>query len=285
MSAPKIVGREKAKLAERILFPVHPLNSGRLASQVNGKTILITGASFGIGARLAEILSNYKVTLVLVARTTERLEFLKNNLPVTTHIFSTDLRNESSVNSLLKELIHRGIEVDIVISNAGKSIYRNLMDSLHRFHDIKRSSATNYTGPIQLLLGLLPGIIKRKGHIINVSTVSVLLPHTTGWSAYHSSKGAFDDWLLCIEPELKNQEVSVSHVYLPLVRTRMSMVNQKNDRRAAMTATGAATVILNCLVYKRRKYQPWIVGIPVFLDTLFPNLWYCMQVQRLKKKN
>lgn len=288
MSTPDYIDTLRPKLSERILFPPGRINSRRLAQIVNGKTILVTGASYGIGAKLAEMLSHYRVTLILIARTTERLELIQTtfqNQPAVTHVFSTDLRNESSVNELLKELIGRGIEIDILINNAGKSIYRTLMDSLDRYNDVKRSTATNYTGPVQLILGLLPGVIKRKGNIINVSTVSILLPHTVGWSAYHSSKAAFDDWLKCVEPELKSKSVSVSRVYLPLVRTRMSMSNEKNHRRAAMSATAAATVILNCLVYKKRRYQPWCVGIPVFLDTVFPDLWYRMQVLRINRKS
>ena len=288
LSTPDYDDDNRQSLAERLLFPVKHVNKKRLSETVSDKTILITGASYGIGALLATTLSNYKVTLVLVARTAERLEQLKvdfANNPCTTHIFITDLRDESQINILLQNLSTLQLSIDIFINNAGKSIYRGLEASLSRFHDTKRCAATNYTGPVQLLLGNLQGIKKRKGHIINVSALNVLLPPTAGWSAYQSSKTAFDQWLRCMEPELRSSQVLVSTAYLPLVRTRMSMVNEKKHHQPAMSKAKAVHVLLRLITTRKRKYKPWWLGLPVFFNTLFPGLWYHLQVRNLKKND
>lgn len=274
-------------LLEKLLFPLRHTNKKRLAEAVFNKTILITGASYGIGASLVELLSHFEVKLVLVARTKEKLEDIQHGCkgkPSTILIFPTDLREETQINELLQNFTRQQIEVDIFINNAGKSINRGLMNSIDRYTDTQRCSATNFTGPVQLLLGILPGLINRKGQIVNVSAQNVLLPPTAGWSAYQSSKVAFDQWLRCMEPELKVRMVAVSSIYLPLVRTRMSMVNGKNHQRPAMSKAKAVNIILNRVINKKRKYRPWWTGIVIFSSGLFPNLWYRLQVRHLKKK-
>ena len=270
---------------DSFLFPVRAVNTGKLAAAVSNKTILVTGASYGIGAELALRLSHYPVNLVLVARTKEKLEEIRNQCSdkATVHIYNADLRDETAVNDLLSDLQSKDIRIDILISNAGHSIYRKLADSIGRFHDTKRSSAINFSGPVQLLLGLMPGLMENKGIVVNVSTVSLFLPHTAGWSAYHSSKAAFDHWLRCAEPEMKASGVSLCQVYLPLVRTRMSMIVEQNHKRPAMSCAKAADAILHSIIRRRRKYRPWCIAIPRFLDIIAPNLWYRLQLGRLKK--
>jgi short-subunit dehydrogenase len=274
-------------LWENFLFPVGKPDKKWLQQKLRGKTILITGASFGIGAALTTLLSEYEVKLILVARTIEKLEQLQQSLqaqPATIFIFPTDLREEKSISNLLQELNSRQIVIDFLINNAGKSINRGLIKSLDRFQDTQRCSTTNFTGPVQLLLGLLPGLIKQRGQIINVSALNILLPPTAGWSAYQSSKAAFDQWLRCMEPELKISNVTVSSIYLPLVRTRMSMVNEKNHKRVAMSKAKAVNVILNYMASGKRKYRPWWTGFVLFWCSLFTNLWYRLQVNYLKKR-
>ncbi len=271
---------------ERLLFPVRMLNEKKLAAAIGHKTILITGASYGIGAALARLCSNYPTKLILVARTGERLHTLAEECkagPATITCFAADLREEEEINRLLEFLQRENIHTDIFISNAGKSIYRKLEDSLDRFHDTKRCAATNYTGPVQLLLGLLPGITKRKGHIVNVSAVNVLLPPAVGWSAYQSSKTAFDQWLRCAEPELKAKGLSISSIYLPLVRTRMSMVNKNKYRQPAMSKEKAVRLIARYIIHKKRKYTPWWLGMVTSAAGLFPDLYYRMQLRKQKK--
>jgi len=281
------VDEKKPTIIESILFPGHTPGKKKLKKIVDGKTILITGASFGIGALLAEKLADYNCTLLLVARTGEKLKQIQESFlekPCHIYYYSTDLRNENHVKELLDNLREKQFKIDIYINNAGKSINRGMMNSLDRFHDITRSSATNFTGPAQLLLGILPDLMNQKGHIINVSAINVLLPPTAGWSAYQSSKVAFDQWLKCLEPELTTQDVKVSSIYFPLVRTRMSMVNKKNHNRPSMSKNKAVDIILKFVISRRRKYKPWWAGLLEFLNLILPGLWYRLQVNHQRKK-
>jgi short-subunit dehydrogenase len=279
---------DKQSLIEQLLFPIRRINVKRLAAAINGKTILITGATAGIGEALTLLLSDYNTTLILTGRNEEKLKLFQaqlKNKSCTVLSFTADLREETQIENLLQQLNNKNIEVDIFINNAGKSIYRGLAETLNRYHDIKRSTATNFTGPVQLLLGLLPSILRKQGQLINVSTLTVLLPHTHGWSAYYASKAAFDDWLKCMEPELKANKVSVSSIYLPLVKTDMSMINKNNHKKAAMTKKKAVSILVNYLIARKRKYRPWWTAFVLFPQFVLPNLWYAMQVRKLKRTN
>mgnify|MGYP003502804714 FL=1 len=178
---------------------------------------------------------------------------------------------------------NENINVDIIINNAGKSIYRKLWNSLDRFHDTQRCAATNYTGPVQLILGVLNGLLQKEAHIINVSAINVLLPPAVGWSAYQSSKVAFDQWLKCSEAELKAENISVSSIYLPLVRTRMSMVNENKHGQPAMSKEKAAKLITNYIINRKRRYTPWWFGVVRLSAFIFPGTLYRIQLRQIKK--
>ena len=76
---------------------------------------------------------------------------------------------------------------------------------------------------MRLLLALLPAMRERgSGHIVNVSTVGVLLPPTPRWSAYQASKAAFDVWLRSVAAETHADGVTATSLYMALVHTRMS---------------------------------------------------------------
>ncbi|HQX95538.1 MAG: SDR family NAD(P)-dependent oxidoreductase [Chitinophagaceae bacterium] len=276
----------RQSMLENILFPVRNINEKRLQERVENKTILITGASYGIGAALVPILAEYTVTLLLVARTEERLATLKKSIDdnaCNVKIYAADLRDENEISNLLELWKNENINVDIIINNAGKSIYRKLWNSLDRFHDTQRCAATNYTGPVQLILGVLNGLLQKEAHIINVSAINVLLPPAVGWSAYQSSKVAFDQWLKCSEAELKAENISVSSIYLPLVRTRMSMVNENKHGQPAMSKEKAAKLITNYIINRKRRYTPWWFGVVRLSAFIFPGTLYRIQLRQIKK--
>jgi NAD(P)-dependent dehydrogenase (short-subunit alcohol dehydrogenase family) len=113
---------EKKKILERLLFPSVKVKQQDLNKAIKGKIVLITGASYGIGECVANGLAREGVTLILVARTAEKLQSLKKDLEQTgaiVHTFSADLRNEEALNALFVYMRQYSLEkVDILISNA-----------------------------------------------------------------------------------------------------------------------------------------------------------------------
>ena len=218
--------------------------------------MLITGASYGIGESLAEHLAETGAYLCLVARTVEKLEQVQHRIETKggrADIFPCDLRNPAEVDALLNRLP----EIDIFVNNAGKSIRRSVFDSLDRMHDFTRTMNLNYFGPVQLMLGLTPTLVKRQGQIINISAVNVLLIPAPRWAAYQASKTAFDQWFRSVGLELNTRGVNTTSIYLPLVRTRMIAPTKAYKNMPAMQPEHVAQLICQAIISRRRTYGPW----------------------------
>lgn len=279
---------EKKKILERLLFPSVKVKQQDLSRAIKGKIVLITGASYGIGECVASGLAREGVTLILVARTAEKLHALKQDLEKTgaiVHTFSADLRKEAALDALFAYLQQHSLaEVDILISNAGKSIHRFIYDSLDRFHDFKRTMALNYEAPVQMMLRLIPAIAQKKGQIINVSAINVLLAPAPGWAAYQASKTAFDQWFRCASAELKARGIACSSVYFPLVRTRMMAPTAAYQAMPAMQPEQAAEIIFRTIIKRSRIYSPWWVFPAQVFSVLFRAPWEYFLTANLRKK-
>lgn len=248
------------RLLEYILYPKAALNREKLRRALEGKTILITGASSGIGEQLAYILAECSVHLVLVARREERLLAVKAEVErksAKASVYAADLRNPQEIEGLLHVLHQLPQGIDIVVSNAGHSIRRPIFASLDRLHDVTRTMAINYVAPVQLLLSLLPVLERKQGHIISISTINALLHPLPYWAAYQASKTAFDIWLRSAAPELHARRILTTSVYLPLVRTPMILPTRAYSKAPAMSAAQAAAVICRAMVRKNNMYKPW----------------------------
>ena len=250
----------KYSFLEKILFPPTYLNKKKLKSSLNGKTILITGASSGIGEAVAYALADTETHLILVARREDKLLTIKNEIEkhaAKVSVFPADLRNQEELNKLLFFLHQLPHGLDIVVSNAGKSIRRSLQDSLDRYHDFTRTMAINYFAPIQLLLSVIPLLKEKQGQIINVSSVNALLIPIPYWAAYQASKSAFDTWLRSMAPELKLMGISTSTIYLPLVKTPMILPTTAYQNAPAMSVVHVAKIICKSMITRQKKYRPW----------------------------
>ncbi len=273
---------------EFVLFPPTFVNQTKLENAVRGKTILITGATFGIGEKLAYQLAKTDARLILVARTAEKLEQIKLEIEVDggkAMIFPTDLTNTESVENLLRELKKLPDGIDIVVNNAGKSILRSIKNSLDRFHDFQRTMALNYFAPVHLLLGLMPILEKNGGHIINVSAVNVLLIPAPFWAAYQASKTAFDQWFRCAAPELNAVGIRTTSIYLPLVRTRMIEPTAEYKNAPAMSPHHAASKICRAIYTNTRNFSPWWLIFGQLASVLFRSPWEILMPRFIAKKN
>lgn len=279
---------EKKKILERFLFPSVKVDQNDLSKAISGKIVLITGASYGIGECVASGLASAGGTLILVARTEDKLLALKKELEqrgAVVHTFSADLRKEEELGALFEYLQRYSLEkVDILISNAGKSIHRLVYDSLDRFHDFKRTMALNYEAPVQMMLKLIPALEEKKGQIINISAINVLLAPAPGWAAYQASKTAFDQWFRCVSPELKARGIACSSLYFPLVRTRMMAPTAAYNDMPAMQPGQAAQIIFRAIINRSRIYSPWWVFPAQVCSVLFRRPWEYLMAANLKKK-
>jgi short-subunit dehydrogenase len=268
-----------------LFFPFLGFNHAKLQKQLAGKTVLITGASYGIGECLAESLAETEAHLILVARTAEKLVEVKKHVEAKggqADVFPCDLRNVQEVETLLKELHQLSNGIDIFVNNAGKSIRRSIFDSLDRLHDFTRTMNLNYFGPVQLMLSLMPVLVARQGHVINISAINVLLAPMPNWAAYQASKTAFDQWFRCVAPELNARGVSTTTIYLPLVRTRMIEPTEAYTTMPAMQPEHVAQLICKAIISRKRNYAPWWLIFGQLASVLFRWPWEAIMSRRLK---
>ncbi len=233
----------------------------RLRRAVEGKTVLITGASFGIGEATARLLAAAGAKVLLVARSRDQLEAVARSIRAcggSAEVHPVDLTDSPAVAELGRVLLAAYGSIDIVVSNAGKSIRRSIALSYDRFHDYERTCGVNYLGPVRLLLALLPEMRRRRiGHIVNVSTFAVRVLPAPRWGAYQASKAAFDVWFRSLGIEVASDGVTTSSIYLPLVYTRMSSPTPSLRGLPGMYPEQAAGLVARAIVRRSRTISPW----------------------------
>jgi len=249
--------------SDRLANPARVSDPDKLRRAVSGKTVLVTGASYGIGEATARKLAAAGAIVLVVARSAERLDDLAASINAgggRAVAYPTDLTDEAAVSVLTKQVTENHGPLDIVVSNAGKSLRRSLHNQYDRPHDFQRTIDINYLGPIWLLLGLLPAMREnRGGHIVNVSSVAVRVVPGPQWGAYQASKGAFDCWLRSVAPELHTDGVDVTSVYFALVRTRMIEPTPVLRRFPGLYADEAADAIAKAIIERPRTNEPpWV---------------------------
>jgi NAD(P)-dependent dehydrogenase (short-subunit alcohol dehydrogenase family) len=274
-----------AKAIDLLANPARVSNFDKLHSAISGKTVLVTGASFGVGEATARKVAAAGATVLVVARSADRLQELCASINAgggEAVAYPTDLTDEDAVSELTKKIGEEHGALDIVVSNAGMSLRRSLHDQYDRPHDFQRTIAVNYLGPIQLLLGVLPAMREQgRGHIVNVSSVAVRVPPGPQWGVYQASKGAFDRWLRSVAPELHADGVDVTSVYFALVRTRMIEPTPILGKLPGLDPDEAADVIAKAIIQRPRTIAPPWVG-PVELASVLlagpadraARIWY-----------
>ena len=261
----------------------HPLLSpGRVARRlrgrdnlreaVEGKTVVVTGASSGIGEATALLFAGAGARVVLVARREEELARVQTAIEARDGVafsYTCDLSDREAIGVLVEQLLADHGVVDVLINNAGRSIRRAIVDSFDRFHDFERTMALNYYGPVALSLGVLPGMLEqRSGQIINISTWATQLPSPL-YVAYTSSKAALDAFTRGTAAEMLGTGVTLSSVHLPLVRT--PMITPALDAYRGMpslSAEEAAGLIGEAAIIRSSRVEPAFVTLGHIGDAL-----------------
>jgi short-subunit dehydrogenase/thioester reductase-like protein len=227
-----------------------------LRGAVEGKVVVITGASSGIGEALSLRVGEAGGIAVLVARSEDKLNEVKAQIEEAggiAHVHPGNLSELEDCDRLVEEIIAAHGRVDILVNNAGRSIRRSIGNSYDRFHDFQRTMQLNYFGALKLIIGFLPGMRERKsGHIINVSSIGAQT-NTPRFSAYVASKSALDAFSRSIASELVDDHVSITTVYMPLVRTPMIAPTGMYDAFPTATPDEAADMITRAMIYKPKK--------------------------------
>jgi NAD(P)-dependent dehydrogenase (short-subunit alcohol dehydrogenase family) len=227
-----------------------------LRGQVEGKVVLITGGSSGIGLASAIKIAEAGATTVICGRDEDKLAQAKKEIiaAVGKHAkvvtYSADIANMADCERFTKELVADYGHVDVLINNAGRSIRRGIESSFDRFHDLERTMQLNYFGATKTTMGLLPEMIKaRRGHVINISSIGVLT-NAPRFSAYVASKSALDAWTRCAASEFADVGIKFTTINMPLVRTPMIAPTNLYNNVPTLSPEEAADLVVQAIVYK-----------------------------------
>ena len=224
-----------------------------LRAAVNGRTVVITGASSGIGKSAALKIAAAGGIPLLVARGLEKLEETKAEIEAaggTAYVYTADLSDMESIDDLCERMLADHPSIDVLVNNAGRSIRRSISLSLDRFHDFERTMQLNYFGAIRLVMGLLPHMQERKfGHVVNVSSIGVQT-NPPRFSAYVASKAALDAWTRVVSSELVGDNITFTTIHMPLVRTPMIAPTKMYDSFPTITPDEAGDLVCEAI---RRK--------------------------------
>src|SRR4029077_19835007 len=223
---------------------------GSLKEALQGKLVMITGASSGIGRSTALKLAAAGGVPLLVARNVEKLEEARAEIVAaggTAYVYAADLSDMDSVERLLERVLADHRNVDMLVNNAGRSIRRSISLSYDRFHDFERTMQLNYFGAVKLIIGLLPHMRERgSGHIVNISSIGVQT-NPPRFSAYVASKAALDAFTRVVSSEVVGDGVTFTTIHMPLVRTPMIAPTKMYDAFPAITPDEAASMICDAL--------------------------------------
>jgi NAD(P)-dependent dehydrogenase (short-subunit alcohol dehydrogenase family)/thioester reductase-like protein len=221
-----------------------------LKEALEGKHVMITGASSGIGKASAVKVAAAGGVPLLVARNVEKLEETRAEIVAaggTAYVYAADLSDMDSVERLVERVLADHRNVDMLVNNAGRSIRRSIALSYERFHDFERTMQLNYFGAVKLIIGLLPHMRERgSGHIVNISSIGVQA-NPPRFSAYVASKAALDAFTRVVASEVVGDGVTFTTIHMPLVRTPMIAPTKMYDAFPAITPDEAADMICEAL--------------------------------------
>lgn len=205
-------------------------------TNLRNKTVLITGASSGIGEACARAFASNGARLVLAARRVDRLKSLADSLAdgldTEAHVIELDVSDADAVASVIGSLSAEWSAIDVLVNNAGLGL------GLGKLHDGELSNwnrmiDTNVKGLLYVTKAVVPGMVARgRGHVINIGSIAghELYP---GGNVYCATKHAVDAITKGLRMDLVDSPIRVSTVDPGLVETEFSIVRFEGDEERA----------------------------------------------------
>ncbi|HZV37428.1 MAG TPA: SDR family NAD(P)-dependent oxidoreductase [Pseudoxanthomonas sp.] len=196
------------------------------------QTALITGATSGFGAAAAHRFANAGWKVVATGRRAERLQALVDELGADqVHAAVFDIRDEAAMHAALDALPEGFRDIDLLVNNAGlalgtKPAQQALLSDWHTMID------TNVTALVNITHRLLPGLIERKGAIINLGSVAGSYPYPGG-NAYGGTKAFVKQFSLGLRSDLHGTGVRVTDIEPGMAETEFTLVRTHGDQAAS----------------------------------------------------
>jgi len=210
---------------------------------LDGRTVVITGASSGIGAHAARQMAERGATVCLLARRAEELEEVRDRITSaggSAHVYPVDLVDADAADAVIKQLLTDHPRIDVLVNNAAHSIRRPITESLDRMHDYERTININYLAAVRMTLGLMPRFLEQgHGHVVVSTSMSTQVPIPL-FSAYLASKSALESFARSLSAELGDRGITTTMVHFPMVRTEMALATDIYEAMPMLSPRKAA---------------------------------------------
>jgi len=249
--------------------------------ELEGKVVVVTGASMGIGEAIAKVFAAEGASVVMLSRDAARAEGARARIgfPDRTVALSCDVRNSEEIDRVLALTLHHFKRVDVWINNAGHGLLDSLaqvdMAACHELFE------TNFFGALSAMQAVIPVMRQQgEGTIINISSVAGHIPMPFH-AAYSATKFAMNAIGKAARVELKGDGIHVLTICPGYVRTAFSenavrgneLKRVRPDSVRGISAERVARATLKgYLKRKREVIVPWTMHVPVAIYHLCPAL-------------
>ena len=255
---------------------------------IQGKTVVITGASSGVGAETARIIASLGAKVILLARNQERLQRLVDNITTmggTAFFYSINLSDAEAISNCAEDIIVKHGVPDVLINNAGAGIWRSILET--PADAVEQIMAVPYFAAFNLTREFLPAMIHRKqGHIVNVTSVASRLIWP-GSAAYTATRWAINGFNEALRTEVYDYGIHVTLAMFGKISSEYWQHNPGSEERLpgitrmvpSITSAQAAKAIING-IEKNRPFvlQPRMLRLVFWMNTMFPgNTAYIMR--------
>ena len=255
--------------------------------KLEGKVVLITGASMGIGEALARAFAAEGAKLALAARSLDKLEAIARSLPTDAIPIRADMSDAAAVRGMVEITAQRFGRLDILINNAAVGMYTSFADTPPA--QIEYLIRTNWLAPMHAIQAAVPYMRRQSGgQIINISSVAgkISIP----WMAtYCSTKFALNALSYALRMELAAENIQVISVCPGRIKTPFSINAFKDSytsplRPGGISADRVARAVLRASLHNKREIVVpagnWAYGI---LHGLFPGISDYAMVRVLRR--
>ncbi|MGD9977996.1 MAG: SDR family oxidoreductase [Bacteroidales bacterium] len=231
--------------------------------KLSNKVVVITGASSGIGKACAVEFAKKGAIIVLAARSDSELKKIENEIKLQNgNAFSvrTDVKKEDDCKKLIEKTVEKYGKIDVLINNAGISMRANFNDLDLKV--VKELMDTNFYGTIYCTKFALPYLLRQKGIVIGISSISGLTP-LPGRTGYSASKHALDGFFNTLRIENMKEGLGVLVVHpgftssnirkKALNKNGISQMESPRNEDKMMSAEEVARIIAKATLHKKRE--------------------------------